>query len=198
MKNTVTLLLILYTSFGFSQDKELYRMAFADKNNFNYLNFYDDTTLDRMDTIKVLRTIRKLPSSMFKYKRETYYTKELADSLMIHSNMHNKTNTVNYINKISEILTFEEQDYLADAASTFPNNDLENIPVKNVLIVDTLDSEDYMFCASNVVYTKNKNYAFLSVNVETIDAHFIGGTAFIFEKKNKDWKIIFLSKFFPL
>ena len=186
MKNIVTLLLILYTSFGFCQDKELYRMAFADKNNFNYLNFYDDTTLDRMDTLKVLKTTKKLPSSMFKYNRDTYYTKELADSLLIYSNMHNKTNTINYINKISELLTVEEQDYLADAASTFPNNDLENIPVKNVLLVDTLDSEDYMFSATNVVYTKNKKYAFLRVGVEVASAYFLGIITFIFEKNDEN------------
>ncbi len=87
MKNIVTLLLILYTSFGFCQDKELYRMAFADKNNFNYLNFYDDTTLDRMDRFKVYKITNITPPSMFKYNRDTYYTKELADSLLIYSNM---------------------------------------------------------------------------------------------------------------
>jgi len=158
MKNIVTLLLILYTSFGFCQDKELYRMAFADKNNFNYLNFYDDTTLDRMDTLKVLKTTKKLPSSMFKYKRETYYTKELADSLLIYSNKHNKTNTVNYINKVSELLAFEEQDYLYNAVANFSKNDIESIPVGHVSIVDTVG---FMFYATNIVYTRNNKYAFL-------------------------------------
>ncbi|WP_448607089.1 hypothetical protein [Paenimyroides ceti] len=158
MKNIVTILLILYTSFGFCQDKELYRMAFADKNNFNYLNFYDDTTLDRMDTLKVLKTTKKLPSSMFKYNRDTYYTKELADSLLIYSNKHNKTNTVNYINKVSELLAFEEQDYLYNAVANFSKNDIESIPVGHVSIVDTVG---FMFYATNIVYTRNNKYAFL-------------------------------------
>lgn len=181
-----------------TQDKELYRIAFENKNHFDYLNFYDDTTLDRMDTFKVYKITNITPPSMFKYNRDTYYTKELADSLLIYSNKHNKTNTVNYINKISELLTFEEQDYLADAASTFPNNDLENIPVKNVLIVDKIDSEGYTFSATNIVYTKNNKYAFLRVGVENRDAHFAAITTFIFEKKNKNWKIIYIDKFLAL
>ncbi len=189
---------VLISTMVSAQDKELYRIAFENKNHFDYLNFYDDTTLDRMDTVKVYKTTRKLLSSMFKYNHDTYYTKELADSLMIHSNMYHKNNTVKYINKISEILTFEEQDYLFDAAITFPNNDLENIPVKNVLIVDKIDSEGFTFSATNIVYTKNNKYAFLRVGVEDRDAYFTAITTFIFEKKNKNWKIIYIDKFLAL
>ena len=95
---------------------------------------------------------------MFKYKRETYYTKELADSLLIYSNKHNKTNTVNYINKVSELLAFEEQDYLYNAVANFSKNDIESIPVGHVSIVDTVG---FMFYATNIVYTRNNKYAFL-------------------------------------
>ena len=198
MNKILLITVVLISTMVSAQDKEIYRIAFENKNHFDYLNFYDDTTLDRMDRFKVYKITNITPPSMFKYNRDTYYTKELADSLLIYSNKHNKTNTVNYINKISELLTFEEQDYLYNAVANFSKNDIESIPVGHVSIVDTVDTVGFMFYATNIVYTRNNKYAFLRIGVEAKDAHFLGISTFIFEKENKNWKIIYINKFLAL
>lgn len=198
MKKIILTIFIFFTVLGFSQDNEIYRIALSNKNNFDYLNLYDSNILNKMDTLKVFKQISLLPTSMFKYKENIYFSKKIADSLNVYGNMYNKNNVVAYAYKISEILSFKEQDDLYNYASLQTKNEIENIPVDNVKIIKNKDEDVYLFHISNVIYSNDGKYAFLRIGVGTTNDYTVGITTFIFKRKINCWKIIYIDKFFNL
>lgn len=44
---------MFFTVLGFSQDSEIYKLAFKDKNNFDYLNLYDKSNLNKLRVYKI-------------------------------------------------------------------------------------------------------------------------------------------------
>ena len=111
MKKLITIFFTFFTVLGFSQESEIYKSVFENKENFKFLDWMDEAIKEKMIYYKVLDTNLLLHSKTFKYEHNIYYSKDLVDSLTVlrKGDYHSETRILN-AKKNSELFTFDEQD----------------------------------------------------------------------------------------
>ena len=186
-ENIVTLLFVFYTCFGFSQDKELYRMAFADKNNFNYLNFYVEDNIKNLKQFLVYDKTHFWNTNYFKIRNINIKDRKIIDSLNILEH-HPYNHTYLFKNqKLAEIFNEEEQEYLFDKAINNGNRYYGNFD-NAINFIRTFPEKGIYFTVSSIIYSRDHQYAFLEVKIyQNLD--YFGNCFFIFRKsENGKWE----------
>src|SRR5690606_35148839 len=82
MKNLITITFLFFTVLGFSQDSEIYKLVFKDKNNFDYLNLYDKSNLDKLTTNKIYDKTHCWNTNYFKIWDVDINDKRVLDSIV--------------------------------------------------------------------------------------------------------------------
>lgn len=188
MKKLITIIFIFFTVLGFSQDSEIYKSVFENKENFKFLDWIDEGIKEKMIYYKVLDTNFLLHSKTFKYENNIYYSKDLIDSLTLLSkgDYHSETRILN-AKKNSELFTLDEQDYLYNEALKAKPQKVVINSNKVKLIKEILLDESFYFQVSNIIYSENKQKAYLVVSAYG-NGHLYGYSFFIFALKNDTWE----------
>lgn len=188
MKKLITIIFIFFTVLGFSQDSEIYKSVFENKENFKFLDWIDEGIKEKMIYYKVLDTNFLLHSKTFKYENNIYYSKDLIDSLTLLSkgDYHSETRILN-AKKNSELFTLDEQDYLYNEALKAKPQKVVINSNKVKLIKEILLDESFYFQVSNIIYSENKQKAYLVVSAYG-NGHLYGYSFFIFALNNDKWE----------
>ena len=188
MKNIIALIFSFFTVLGFSQDSEIYKSVFENKENFKFLDWIDEGIKEKMIYYKVLDTNFLLHSKTFKYEHNIYYSKDLIDSLTLLSkgDYHSETRILN-AKKNSELFTLDEQDYLYNEALKAKPQKVVINSNKVKLIKEILLDESIYFQVSNIIYPESKQKAYLMVNAYG-NGHLYGYSFFIFALNNDKWE----------
>lgn len=188
MKNIIALIFSFFTVLGFSQDSEIYKSVFENKENFKFLDWIDEGIKEKMIYYKVLDTNFFLHSKTFKYEHNIYYSKDLIDSLTLLSkgDYHSETRILN-AKKNSELFTLDEQDYLYNEALKAKPQKVVINSNKVKLIKEILLDESFYFQVSNIIYSENKQKAYLVVSAYG-NGHLYGYSFFIFALNNDKWE----------
>lgn len=188
MKNIIALIFSFFTVLGFSQDSEIYKSVFENKENFKFLDWIDEGIKEKMIYYKVLDTNFLLHSKTFKYEHNIYYSKDLIDSLTLLSkgDYHSETRILN-AKKNSELFTLDEQDYLYNEALKAKPQKVVINSNKVKLIKEILLDESFYFQVSNIIYSENKRKAYLVVSAYG-NGHLYGYSFFIFALNNDKWE----------
>lgn len=188
MKKLITIIFIFFTVLGFSQDSEIYKSVFENKENFKFLDWIDEGIKEKMIYYKVLDTNFLLHSKTFKYEHNIYYSKDLIDSLTLLSkgDYHSETRILN-AKKNSELFTLDEQDYLYNEALKAKPQKVVINSNKVKLIKEILLDESFYFQVSNIIYSENKQKAYLVVSAYG-NGHLYGYSFFIFALNNDKWE----------
>ena len=178
------------TVLGFSQESEIYKAVFENKENFRFLDFYDKQNRRKITHYNVLDIPYGIHAKTFKYDYNIYYSKSLVDSLTYLSNgdYHSEAR-INNAKKSSELFTFDEQDYLYKEAlkSKITKIDIKSSKVK---MISEVANENLYFRVSNIVYSKDKQKAYLKVEACN-DNDLFGYSFFIFALKKNKWLQIY-------
>lgn len=188
MKNIIALIFSFFTVLGFSQDSEIYKSVFENKENFKFLDWIDEGIKEKMIYYKVLDTNFLLHSKTFKYEHNIYYSKDLIDSLTLLSkgDYHSETRILN-AKKNSKLFTLDEQDYLYNEALKAKPQKVVINSNKVKLIKEILLDESFYFQVSNIIYSENKQKAYLVVSAYG-NGHLYGYSFFIFALNNDKWE----------
>lgn len=188
MRNIIALIFSFFTVLGFSQDSEIYKSVFENKENFKFLDWIDEGIKEKMIYYKVLDTNFLLHSKTFKYEHNIYYSKDLIDSLTLLSkgDYHSETRILN-AKKNSELFTLDEQDYLYNEALKAKPQKVVINSNKVKLIKEILLDESFYFQVSNIIYSENKQKAYLVVSAYG-NGHLYGYSFFIFALNNDKWE----------
>lgn len=188
MKNIIALIFSFFTVLGFSQDSEIYKSVFENKENFKFLDWIDEGIKEKMIYYKALDTNFLLHSKTFKYEHNIYYSKDLIDSLTLLSkgDYHSETRILN-AKKNSELFTLDEQDYLYNEALKAKPQKVVINSNKVKLIKEILLDESFYFQVSNIIYSENKQKAYLVVSAYG-NGHLYGYSFFIFALNNDKWE----------
>lgn len=191
MKKIITIIFIFFTVLGFSQNSEIYKSVFENKQNFKFLDWMDEGIKEKMIYYEVLNMNFPLHPKTFKYEHNIYYSKDLVDSLTVLSkeDYHSKTRILN-AKKNSELFTFDEQDYLYNEALKAKTQKVIINSNKIKLISEIPLDESFYFQVSNIIYSKSKQKAYLMVNAYG-NGHLYGYSFFIFALNNDKWKQIY-------
>lgn len=186
----MTIIFIFFTVLGFSQDSEIYKAVFENNENFRFLDFYDKQNRKKITHYNILDIPYGIHPKTFKYDYNIYYSKSLVDSLIYLSNgdYHSEVR-INNAKKSSELFTFDEQDYLYNAAL---KSKITRIYIKSskVKMISEVGNENLYFRVSNIVYSKDKQKAYLKVEACN-DNDLFGYSFFIFALKNDEWVQIY-------
>lgn len=191
MKKIITIIFIFFTVLGFSQNGEIYKSVFENKENFKFIDWMDEDIKEKMIYYEVLNINFLLHSKTFKYEHNIYYSKDLVDSLKVLSkgDYHSETRILN-AKKNSELFTFDEQDYLYnEALKAKPQKVVINSNKVKLINEIPLDASFY-FQVSNIIYSESKQKAYLMVNAYG-NGHLYGYSFFIFALKNDKWEQIY-------
>jgi len=190
MKKLITIFFTFFTVLGFSQESEIYKSVFENKENFKFLDWMDEAIKEKMIYYKVLDTNLLLHSKTFKYEHNIYYSKDLVDSLTVLSkgDYHSETRILN-AKKNSELFTFDEQDYLYNEALKAKTQNVVINGNKVKLINEIPLDETFYFQVSNIIYSESKQKAYLMVNAYG-NGHLYGYSFFIFALNNDKWEQI--------
>ncbi|MDN3706985.1 hypothetical protein QW060_07535 [Myroides ceti] len=180
---------LIFTSMAYSQDNHIYKKVFKNKKNFKYLSFYDKDAKKKMATYKVYDSTYLIHKRTFKYNDSIYYSKKLADSIAAYGKMHGKESYAAYITKVSEILSFEEQDYLWKQTDQTKKEKIF-IENKKVVMIQEIPKDELYFQVSNIIYSNDRKKAYLKIEVR-VNNDIIGHSFFILSLVNKKWLQIY-------
>ena len=173
----------IFTVLGFSQNSEIYKAVFENQKNFKFLDWMDEGIKEKMIYYEVLNMNFPLHPKTFKYDYNIYYSKSLVDSLTYLSNgdYHSEAR-INNAKKSSELFTFDEQDYLYNEALKSKPQKVVINSNKVKLIKEILLDESFYFQVSNIIYSENKQKAYLVVSAYG-NGHLYGYSFFYFCSK---------------
>ncbi|WP_091521368.1 hypothetical protein [Paenimyroides ummariense] len=81
MKKIIIVTFLFFSALGFSQESEIYKLVFKDKNNFDYLNFLDETNLDKLITFKIYDKTHCWNTNYFKIRDININDTKIIDSI---------------------------------------------------------------------------------------------------------------------
>ena len=190
MKKISTLLFTLFVFSAHSQESELYKEVFENKNNFIYLDWIDENLKKNNHQYNVLDMNFPLHYKTFKFDHNVYYSEQLIDSLQQHTLDDYRSGTqIDYAKKSCKLFTIEEQDYLYSEAlkSTITRVDIKS---NKINMISEVANEQLYFRVSNIIYSKNHLKAYVKVEAYN-NNHLIGHSFFIFELKQNHWKQVY-------
>lgn len=192
MKNLITITFLFFTVLGFSQDSEIYKLAFKDKNNFDYLNLYDKSNLNKLRVYKIYDKTHCWNTNYFKIRDVDINDKRVLDSIVRYE--HHPYNHTYLFKKesLKKLFNNIEQEYLFQKSI---NNGGKRFLKFNddISIIRTFPEIGIYFTISSIIYSSDNQYAFLYVGVFQ-DLEYFGRTFFIFKRESKDWVQIYIEK----
>lgn len=193
MKKIIIITFLLYSVSGLCQESEIYCSIFNNSKNFKYLNFYDRTTKDNLKIYNVLNVNFQINGRSFKFNKDTNYTKDLADSVVISKSIYGREVYSHYIRKISNVLSIQEQDYLYNQTLVESINKAVDFTCSKVSIIDKISLiNGFYFQVSNILYFNEKSKAFVIVMVYKKNEEFgdslFGHSCFIFTLNQSKWE----------
>ena len=192
MKKLITITFIFFTVLGFSQDSEIYKVVFNDKDNFDYLNLYDKSNLDKLITFKIYDKTHHWNTNYFKIRDINVNDTNIIDSIKQYDR-HPYNHTYLFKNEnLKKIFNDSEQEYLYKKAIN--NGGKRFLKFNdNVSIIRTFPETGIYFTISSIIYSSDNQYAFLYVSVFQ-NLEYFGETFFIFKKESKGWVQIYIEK----
>lgn len=192
MKKIITIIFVFFTVLGFSQDSEIYKLVFKDKNNFDYLNLYDKSNLDKLIAFKIYDKTHYWNTNYFKIRDININDTKIIDSIK-HYNRHPYNHTYLFKKEnLKKLFNNTEREYLYQQAIN--NGGKRFLKFNdNVSIIRTFPETGIYFTISSIIYSSDNQYAFLYVGVFQ-DLEYFGETFFIFKKESKGWDQIYIEK----
>lgn len=174
MKKLLTIFFVLLSVLGFAQDSEIYCAIFNNNKNFKYLNLYDAQTKESMVYYNVLDSSFQMSKKAFKFDKKSNYTQNFADSIKLSKTIYNPEAYSDYISKISNALTIEEQNYLFNKVELEKTNHKIDFNCEKTLIKDSSSLKSgYFFQVSKIEYFNKKTKAFVLVNVYSKNEEYV-------------------------
>lgn len=192
MKKIITIIFVFFTVLGFSQDSEIYKLVFKDKNNFDYLNLYDKSNLDKLIAFKIYDKTHYWNTNYFKIRDININDTKIIDSIKYYDrHPYNHTYLFKKEN-LKKLFNNKEREYLYQQAIN--NGGKRFLKFNdNVSIIRTFPETGIYFTISSIIYSSDNQYAFLYVGVFQ-DLEYFGETFFIFKKESKGWDQIYIEK----
>ena len=193
MKQFITLLLLLIASSSYSQENEIYRLAFSDSSNFSLTTSFGHEQPAKLLIIDTTAT----------WNTKRFWLKELAK---------NPTQTINQIERDEHhpynlIYLFKDSTLnkiIQDNEKKSLSRNAEKLPSRKIAIhgenYATIPSPEYIngfyFLTTAPLFTSDQKFAFIDItvirknNVQDHDAIYFGSISLVYQKQHDKWKKI--------